>query len=144
MASLSIVPYLFFKGSCKEAMEFYKDVFGGELTMSTLGESPKEVLEQMKVDESRYHEIMHASLKGGTADLLGGDSQMASDHSAKVELSVNGPSTDEAEMKKIFDKLAKGGNVRMPLSKQFWGDTFGMLTDKFGVDWMMNIGDSMT
>lgn len=143
MANFSVVPYLFFKGNAKEAMEFYKSVFGGELTMSTLGESPKDVLEQMKIDESRYGEIMHARLKGGGISLMGSDSQSASDHSAKVELSVNGASADEAEMKEIFDKLAEGGKLRMPLSKQFWGDTFGMVTDKFGVDWMMNIGDSM-
>lgn len=143
MANIRLEPYLFFKGNAKEAMEFYKSVFGGGLTMSTLGESPKEVLEEMKVDESRYGEIMHAHLKGGAVDLLGSDSQMASDHSAKVELSINGSSADEARMKEIFDKLAEGGKVRMPLSKQFWGDTFGMLTDKYGVDWMMNVGDSM-
>jgi PhnB protein len=144
MANIKVVPYLFFKGNAKEAMEFYKSVFGGELTMSTVGESPKEVLEQMKIDESRYGEIMHSHLKGGAVDLLGSDSQMASDHSAKVELSINGSSADEADMKQFFDKLAEGGQVRMPLSKQFWGDTFGMLTDKYGVDWMMNIGESMS
>ncbi len=140
MANISLEPYLFFKGNAKEALEFYKDVFGGELTMSRLGDSPKEVLEQMKVDESRYDEIMHASLKG-PVNLMGSDSQAASDHSAKVELSLGG--TDEKEMRAIFDKLADGGKVRMPLSKQFWGDTFGMLTDKYGVDWMVNIGSSM-
>jgi PhnB protein len=140
MASISLEPYIFFKGNAKEAMEFYKSVFGGELTMSTLGESPKEVLEQMKVDKSRYGEIMHSSLKG-PVNLMGSDSQMASDHSAKVELSING--TDEAKLKEIFNKLADGGKVRMPLEKQFWGDTFGMLTDKYGVDWMMNIGPNM-
>jgi PhnB protein len=140
MANMTLEPYLFFKGNGKEAMEFYKSVFGGELTMSTLGESPKEVLEQMKIDESRYGEIMHASLKG-PVNLMGSDSQMASEKAAKVELSLGG--TDEAQMKEIFDKLSDGGNVRMPLSKQFWGDTFGMLTDKFGVDWNMNIGSNM-
>jgi PhnB protein len=140
MANISLEPYLFFKGNCKEAMEFYKSVFGGELTMSTLGESPKEALEQMKVDESRYGEIMHSSLKG-PVNLMASDSQMASDQAAKVELSLGG--TDETQMKEIFDKLADGGKVKMPLEKQFWGDMFGMLTDKFGVDWNMNIGDSM-
>jgi PhnB protein len=108
--------------------------------MSTLGESPKEALEQMKVDESRYGEIMHSSLKG-PVNLMASDSQMASDQAAKVELSLGG--TDETQMKEIFDKLADGGKVKMPLEKQFWGDMFGMLTDKFGVDWNMNIGDSM-
>lgn len=140
MANISLEPYLFFKGNCKEAMEFYKSVFGGELTMSTLGESPKEALEQMKVDESRYGEIMHSSLKG-PVNLMASDSQMASDQAAKVELSLGG--TDETQMKEIFDKLADGGKIKMPLEKQFWGDMFGMLTDKFGVDWNMNIGDSM-
>lgn len=143
MANVRLEPYIFFKGNAKEAMEFYKEVFGGELTMQTLGESPKEVLEQMNVDEARYGEIMHARLKGGAVDLLGSDSQKASGHSAKVELSINGPGAEEPKMREMFNKLAEGGNVRMPLSKQFWGDTFGMLTDKYGVDWMMNIGDSM-
>jgi len=142
MADIKVVPYLFFKGNAKEAMEFYKSVFGGELTMSTVGESPKEVLDQMKMEESRYGEIMHAHLKNGAFDLLGSDSKIASDHAAKVELSINGPSADEAAMKEIFDKLAEGGKIGMPLAKQFWGDTFGMVTDKFNVDWMMNIGDS--
>jgi PhnB protein len=141
MANISLEPYLFFKGNCREAMEFYKSVFGGELTMSTLGESPKEVLEQMKIDESRHNEIMHASLRG-PVNLMGSDSQMASDHAAKVELSLG--STDENQMRPIFDKLAEGGKVKMPLEKQFWGDTFGMLTDKFGVDWNMNIGSNMS
>jgi len=140
MASISLEPYLFFKGNAKEAMEFYKSVFGGELTMSTLGESPPEVLKQMGVDESRKDEIMHASLKG-PVNLMGSDSQMASDKAAKVELSLGG--MDEAQMKDIFNKLAEGGKVKMPLEKQFWGDAFGMLTDKFGVDWNMNIGSNM-
>lgn len=140
MGQLNIEPYLFFKGNAKEAMEFYKNVFGGELTMSRLGDSPKEVLEQMKIAESRHDEIMHASLKG-PVNLMGSDSQMASDHSAKVELSING--SDETQMRQIFDKLSEGGKVRMPLQKQFWGDIFGTVTDKFGVDWMMNIGNNM-
>jgi PhnB protein len=140
MANINLEPYLFFKGNAKEAMEFYKSVFGGELTMSKLGDSPKEVLEQMKIDESRHDEIMHASLKG-PVNVMASDSQMASDHSAKVELSLGG--TDVAQMREIFDKLAQGGKVKMPLEKQFWGDIFGMVSDKFGVDWNMNIGSNM-
>jgi PhnB protein len=85
--------------------------------------------------------IMHASLKGGGVDLMASDSPKASDKAAKVELSLAG--TDESEMRKIFNALAEGGKVTMPLEKQFWGDTFGMLTDKYGVDWMMNIGSNL-
>jgi PhnB protein len=128
MANISLEPYLFFKGNCKEAMEFYKNVFGGELTMQTMADTPKEAQ-------------MHASLKG-PVNLMASDSSMASDKTAKVELSLGG--TDEAQMRKIFDGLAEGGKVRMPLEKQFWGDVFGNLTDKYSVDWMMNIGDSMS
>lgn len=141
MGNVKLEVYLFFKGNCREAMEFYKSVFGGELKMSTLGESPKDVLETMKIDESRYNEIMHASLTGGEIELMASDSQMASDKAAKVELSLVG--TDEAEMRKIFEALAEGGKIKMPLEKQFWGDIFGMLSDKFGVDWNMNIGTNM-
>ncbi|MBX4190725.1 VOC family protein, partial [Candidatus Saccharibacteria bacterium] len=64
-----------------------------------------------------------------------------SDKAAKVELSLGG--TDEAEMRKMFDKLAEGGKVKMPLEKQFWGDIYGQITDKYNLDWMMNIGDNM-
>jgi PhnB protein len=141
MANISTEPYLFFKGNAKEAMEFYKSVFGGELTISTLGETPKEVLDQMKIDESRYGEIMHSSLKG-PVNLMGSDSEKASEKTAKIELSLGG--TDEAQMREIFDKLADGGNVKMPLKKQFWGDIFGQVQDKYGVDWMMNIGSNMS
>lgn len=140
MGQLNIEPYLFFKGNAKEAMEFYKNVFGGELTMSRLGDSPKEVLEQMKIDESRHDEIMHASLKG-PVNIMASDSQNASPEAKKVSLSING--TGEAQMREIFDKLSEGGKVMQQLEKMFWGDIFGSLTDKFGIEWMMNIGNNM-
>lgn len=143
MANIRLEPYIFFKGNAKEAMEFYKDVFGGELVMQTLGESPKEALEKMKIDESRYGEIMHARLKGFGFNLMASDSQKASPEAKKITLSINGSSADEAGMRQIFDKLAEGGNVLQPLEKMFWGDIFGSLTDKYGVEWMMNIGESM-
>ncbi len=134
MANVSLEPYLFFKGNAKEAMEFYKSVFGGELEISTMADSPLEA----QMPGTKPTDVMHASLKGGSVNIMASDSQTASDKAAKVELSLGG--TDEAQMHKLFDSLSEGGQVRMPLEKQFWGDTFGMLTDKFGVDWMMNIG----
>ncbi len=137
MANISVEPYLFFKGKAKEAMEFYKSVFGGELEVSTMADSPKEA----QMPGANPTDVMHASLKG-PVNLMASDSSKASDKAAKVELSLGG--TDEAQMRKIFDGLAGGGQVRMPLKKQFWGDIFGSVTDKYGVDWMMNIGDSMS
>jgi PhnB protein len=141
MAQVRLEAYIFFKGNAKEAMEFYKSVFGGELTMQTLGESPKEALEQMKIDESRYGEIMHARLDTDGFRLMASDSQKASPEAKKISLSLGG--TDKAAMREMFDKLAEGGKVFQPLEKMFWGDVFGSLTDKYGVEWMMNIGDSM-
>jgi PhnB protein len=136
MANITIEPYLFFKCNAKEAMEFYKSVFGGELDIQTMADSPPEA----QMPGTKPTDVMHASLKG-PVNIMGSDSSKASDKSAKVELSLGG--TDEAQMRKIFVGLSAGGEVRMPLEKQFWGDTFGMLTDKYGVDWMMNIGDNL-
>lgn len=139
MANLNIVPYLFFKGNAKEAMEFYKNVFGGELTVQTMGDAPKEA----QMPGAKPTDVMHAHLTG-QVNLMASDSSQASDKTAKIELSLNGSSADEAQMREIFDKLSEGGNVKMPLTKMFWGDIYGQLTDKYNVDWMMNIGDSMS
>ncbi len=137
MTSVTVEPYFFFKGNCKEAMEFYKSVFGGELEIQTMGEAPK----GMQAPGSSPSDIMHASLKG-PVNLMASDSNTASDKASKVEISIGG--TEEADMRKVFDSLSEGGKVRMPLSKQFWGDIFGMTTDKYGIDWMMNIGTNLS
>jgi PhnB protein len=135
MGKINLEVYLFFTGNCREAMEFYKSVFGGELTVSTVGDSP-DVPGMEGMDKSF---VMHSSLEGGDIKLMASDSPKASDKAAKVELSLTG--TDEAHMKEVFDKLAEAGTVKMKLEKQFWGDLFGSLQDKYGVDWNMNIGD---
>lgn len=137
MNQIELAPYIFFKGNAKEAFEFYKSVFGGELKTQSLGEVPAEVAKEMKLNESRKDELMHARLDGGLVVLMGSDSQAASDHTAKVELSLSG--TDEPKLREVFDKLASGGKITMPLDKPFWGGLFGMVQDKFGVDWMVNI-----
>lgn len=139
MVGISLVPYLFFKGNAKQAMEFYKDAFGGELTVQTMAEAGPE----MQMPGMKPTDVMHARLKGDF-EIMASDSQKASDKMAKVELSINGPSADEARMREIFDKLADGGEMKMKLTPMPWGDTYGQITDKFNVDWMMNIGDSMS
>jgi PhnB protein len=135
MAKVTVEPYLFFDGNTREAMEFYKSVFGGELTISAIADLPEGT---QTMPGSKPEDVVHASLKGGAIDLMATDSRTASPKAAKVELSLGG--TDEEQMRKIFDALSAGGKVRMPLDKQFWGDIFGSLSDKYGVDWMMNIG----
>jgi PhnB protein len=140
MANLSLVPYLFFKGNAKEAMEFYKNVFGGQLTVQKMSESP----EAMQMPGANPDDVMHARLKDGTFELMASDSSKASDKMAKVELAINGPGSAEAQMREIFKKLSEGGEVKMELAAMPWGDIYGQITDKFGVDWMMDIGDSMS
>ena len=136
MSKVSLEPYLFFDGQAKEAMEFYKSVFGGELEISTFGDTPD--MPGMDAEEVDKARVMHASLVGGDVKLMASDTTKASKTAAKIELSLGG--TDEEHMTKIFNALAGGGTVKMPLKKEFWGDKFGQLTDKYGIDWMMNIG----
>ena len=138
MGKTSLGPYIFFNGQAKEAMEFYKSIFGGNLEIQTMGEVPDEIRQEAgNPDPSR---VMHAKLEADGFTLFASDSAKASDKSAKVELSLMG---DDAEkLKKFFEGLSAGGKVNMPLSKQFWGDEFGMVTDKYGVDWMVNINST--
>ena len=130
MSEVTLHPYIFFKGQCREAMEFYKQVFGGELTFQTYGEVPG-------ATDADKEKIMHAMLEGGDAKLFASDTSEAADKTAKIELTLGG--SDEPKLKKIFADLSEGGTVTAELKKEFWGDTFGKLTDKFGVDWMFNI-----
>jgi PhnB protein len=132
MGDITLNPYLFFKGQAREAMEFYKGVFGGELTVQTYNEVP-----DMSKDEAKKDWLMHASLEGGDAKLMASDSDKASPEAAKIELSLVGQ--DETRLREIFGKLSDGGKVNSPLKKEFWGDIFGMVTDQYGISWMVNI-----
>jgi PhnB protein len=133
MDNITLDPYLFFGGNCKEAMEFYKSIFGGELEIQLMDDVPGDFPEK----ESMKGQVMHAKLDGGDVRLYASDGTKASPKSAKVELCLGG--TNEEKLTAIYNKLSEGGDARMPLKKEFWGDTFGALTDKFGVDWMVNI-----
>ncbi|HEV2390325.1 MAG TPA: VOC family protein [Nitrososphaerales archaeon] len=126
-------PYLTFNGTAAPAMKFYQSVFGGELTMQTFGEVK---MAQGPADENL---IMHASLKSDSAVIMASDSQAGEPAKAgdNIRLSLSGK--DEKGLTDVFNKLAEGGTVDLPMAKQFWGDTFGMVTDKFGTQWMVNI-----
>ena len=130
MDKITLDVYLFFKGECKEAMEFYKSVFGGKLVLSTYGESP----DGMDGDKDW---IMHARLHGGDVQIMASDTQKASPEAKKITLALGGK--DEKRLREIFDGLSEGGKVISPLKKEFWGDIYGQLTDKFGIEWMVNI-----
>jgi PhnB protein len=132
MAKLN--PHLNFKDNAREAIEFYKSVFGGKLTISTFGEAG------MSVEDNEKDLVMHSQL-----DADNGFTLMASDTPSHItpsegkigNISISGD--EEDELKGYWDKLAEGAKISQPLEKAPWGDTFGMLTDKFGVEWMVNI-----
>ncbi len=131
---MKLHPYLNFAGNAEEALNFYKDALGGEvLTISRYGDSP------MPSDDDWKQKIIHARLQFGDdniimiSDTMKGNS--ISTH-GNIQLSIG--LDDEEKTKQIFDKLAEDGKIAMPLAKQFWGDLFGMLQDKFGISWMLN------
>ena len=127
-------PYISFKDNTRQAMEFYKTVFGGKLTMNTF----KEFNASQHPNEDDL--IMHAVLEADNGIVF-----MASDTPASMEykpgnninMSLSGEY--EAELKGYFERLSDGGMVTMPLEKAPWGDSFGMLVDKYGIGWFVNI-----
>ncbi len=122
--------YLTFDGNCEDAFEFYKSVFGGEFKMkSRFSEGPMDVSEDMK------DKIMHVSLKIGDQVLMGSDG-LQGPKGNNVSISVYTESSQDMDEK--FNKLAEGGNITMPPGNQFWDSYFGMLTDKYGINWMFS------
>ena len=137
MASL-LNPYINFADNAREAMEFYKTVFGGTLTINTYGEYGAP-------DAPEADKIMHGQLdtdQGFT--LMGADNPPGSEHNPGNNMTVSLSGDDSAELRGYWEKLAEGGTVSVPLEKQMWGDEFGMLVDQFGIPWMVNIGSPRT
>jgi PhnB protein len=127
-------PYISFKSNARQAMEFYKSVFGGTLSLSTFGEyGPK--------DAPNADEIMHGMLetdKGFT--LMASDTPPGMEISSGNNIAVSLSGDDADELRGYWEKLSSGGTVSMPLEKQMWGDEFGMCVDPFGISWLVNIG----
>ena len=132
--STKLNPYLGFRDNAREAMEFYKSVFGGELTMSTFREF------HASEDPAEQDKIMHAELKTDSGfDLMGADTPNAMDYKPGNTYSVSLSGDDATELRGYWTKLVDGGSVTMPLEQAPWGDSFGMCVDKFGVAWLVNI-----
>lgn len=133
-----INPYITFKGTCEDAFNFYKSVFGGEFQyIGRFGEMP----DGDKMPEEAKNLIMHVSLPiSKETILMGSDSSEAFGQITTVgnniSVSINTESKEEAT--RIFNGLSAGGKVTMPLELTFWGAFFGMFTDKFGINWMVN------
>jgi PhnB protein len=131
----SLQPYLFFGGRCEEAIEFYRSALGAEVTMlMRFRESPEP---GMCAPESE-NKVMHASLRIGDFTLLVSDGRCEGKAAFQgFALSLTLP--DEAEAERLFASLADGGQVQMPLTKTFFSPRFGMVTDRFGVSWMLMV-----
>jgi PhnB protein len=126
-------PYLSFDGDARQAMEFYRSVFGGELTMNTFGDFGA-------ADQPGADKIMHAQLVADHGiTLMASDTPPGMEHRPGGAMSVSLSGDDGDRLRDHWQKLSGDGTVTMPLEKQMWGDEFGMCTDRFGVPWMVNI-----
>ena len=132
--SAQLNPYLSFRDNAREAMEFYRGVFGGELTLNTFGESGMP-------DAPEADKIMHAQLQTDNGfTLMAADTPPGMDHNPGTNISISLSGDDGDALHGYFDKLAASGATTMPMQKQVWGDEFGMCVDGFGVAWLVNIG----
>lgn len=128
----SINPYLTFAGNCEKAMNFYKEVFNGQLELMRFEGSPVEVPDAFKQN------ILHATLTFGHAMIMASDDMQGNEMKAGNNISISVSEYDSEKAKKIFENLSTEGFVIMPYEKTFWGAEFGMCTDKFGINWMVN------
>lgn len=127
-------PYLGFKDNAREAMEFYKTVFGGKLTMNTFKEY------NASQDPSENNKIMHSQLVADNGiTFMAADTPNSMQYSPGANVSMSLSGDNDAELSSYFEKLSDGGNIIMPLENAPWGDKFGMVADKFGIQWMVNI-----
>lgn len=133
--------YLNFNGNTEEAFNFYKSVFGGEFSyFSRFSEVPADVSAEAPVGKGEGDLVMHVSLPiGGGSELMGSDRPSSFGPGTAGDLfSVSIQADSKEEAARLFNGLAAGGNIIMPIEDAFWGAYFGMLTDRFGVQWMIN------
>ena len=135
---MRVEPYLFFDGRCEEAVEFYKRALGEVEMLMRNKESPEQPPPDKAPPPGSENKIMHVSLKIGDTTVMGSDgfnTGKPSFHGFSLSISAK----DEREVDRMFAALAEGGQITMPLAKTFWAPKFGMVTDKFGVGWMLNL-----
>lgn len=126
-------PYLSFTDNARQAMEFYRTVFGGNLTLNTFGDFGNP-------DPGVADKVMHAHLdtdRGFT--LMASDTPPGMEYRPGTNITVSVSGDDADDLRGYWQKLSEGGTVTMPLEKQMWGDEFGMCVDQFGIPWMVNI-----
>jgi PhnB protein len=131
--SSKLNPYLSFQDTARDAMEFYQSVFGGQLFISTFGEMGDPGAAEANL-------VMHSSLETPSGyTLFASDTPPGMEFRPGSQITVSLSGDDADELRGYWDKLAVDGTVTVPLERQMWGDDFGMVTDRFGIDWMVNI-----
>jgi PhnB protein len=126
-------PYISFDGNARQAMEFYKDVFGGELSLNTFGDFGA-------AEAPEANNIMHSLLETSSGfTLMGADNPPGQQHNPGNNIAVSLSGDDSDQLRGYWQKLSADGTVAVPLEKQMWGDEFGMCVDRFGITWMVNI-----
>ncbi|MEA2722200.1 MAG: PhnB protein [Candidatus Eremiobacteraeota bacterium] len=131
-----LAPYIFFYGRCEEALEFYKSVFGGSYEMMRVSDTP--VAGEMPPDSG--NRVMHASFKADGVSFMasdGRDVKTIDSDAGNISLALS--FEDAARGEQIFNGLAAGGKIAMPIDAAFWGGRFGMVNDKFGNEWMVTL-----
>ncbi len=131
---MQLAPYLFFDGTCEAALNFYEHVFGGSAERNRWSDAPH----AEGMPEEHKQRIMHATFTAPGLTFMASDSEATAGEMQRVALSLATRNVDEGA--RIFAALAEGGSIQAPYEKSFWGATFGMLTDRFGVRWMVNAG----
>ena len=134
---MPVLTYLNFNGNCREALDFYRSVFGGEyVIIQTFGDGPPD----MGVPESDWDKIMHATLTVGDGVIMGSDmpSNFGPPPVMGNNFSLSYPTQSREETDELFAKMSEGGKVTMPLQDMFWGSYFGACTDKFGINWQFD------
>ena len=126
-------PYINFPGNARDAMEFYRTVFGGDLKVNTFGEFGNQ-------DAAVADKVMHAMLETDRGyTLMASDLAPGMAHTPGNNITISLSGDDSDELRGYWEKLCDGGQVNMPMEKQAWGDEFGMCMDRFGIAWMVNI-----
>ena len=127
-------PYINFNDNARQAMEFYKGVFGGNLTLNTFGEYGAQ-------DSPDADKIMHGQLETDSGfTLMGADTPAGMQRNPGDNIAISLSGDDADALRGYWERLSDGGTVSVPLEKQMWGDEFGMCVDQFGIPWMVNIG----
>ena len=130
---MKLVPYIHFQGNAEEAMNFYATALGGNIAyLQRYGDSP------MPSDEDYKQKIMHGRLTFGDNLIMISDVFKGQEFSTDGNIQLSVDVLENEELESVFNKMAEGGTVAMPLQDTFWGARFGMLKDKFGVNWMFN------